>query len=147
MKMFPPQSQDRSPRAEKAEKPAKIGVSRKKVAPPEKKQISASSIKEKLAAHSEANAVEKPKAPIETSKKLGEGFMNETIVRPPIVAPKPEEITPEAEEVKKDIILKSDIAKNNPTDTNTQEKLKAVLSRGAFNFSSKEKEALERILA
>lgn len=146
MKIFSPQSQDRSPRSTTPEKPAKNGVSRKKIAPPEKKQISASAIKEKLAAHTEANAVVKPKTPLETSQRLGEGFMNEAVVRPPIVAPTPAEITPEAEEVKKDIILKSDIATNDPTDTNTQEKLKTVLSKGAFNFSPKEKEALERIL-
>lgn len=146
MKIFSPQSQDRPSRPEKGEKPAKNGVSRKKVAPPERKQISASAIKEKLAEHVQANAAAKPKSPLETSQRLGEGFMNETMVRPPIVAPTPAEITPEAEETKKDIILKSDIAKNDPTDTNTQEKLKTVLSKGAFNFNPKEKEALERIL-
>lgn len=46
----------------------------------------------------------------------------------------------------KDFTIKSDIALNDPKDTNTQEKLKTVLSKGAFNFNPKEREALEKIL-
>lgn len=148
MKIFSPpsQAQDRPSRPEKAKSP-KNGVSRKKMAPPERKDISANEIRGKLAAHTEASAAVKPQPKLQNSQKLGDGFMNEAVVRPPIVPPAPEEITPEAEEVKKDILLKSDIANNDPTDTNTQEKLKTVLSRGAFSFNPKEKEVLERILA
>jgi len=47
----------------------------------------------------------------------------------------------------KDLTIKSDIALNDPKDTNTQEKLKSALTKGAFNFNPKEREALEKILA
>ena len=46
----------------------------------------------------------------------------------------------------KNLTIKSDIAFNDPKDTNTQEKLKSALSRGAFNFNPKERAALEKIL-
>jgi len=146
MKIFPPQAQDRSSRPEKV-KTSKNGVSRKKLPPPERKDISASEIKGKLAAHTESSAIAKPKTPLLNSQKLGEGFLNDAVVRPPIVAPLESEVTPEAIKAKKDHLLKSDIAQNDPSDTNTQEKLKTVLSKGAFNFNPKEKELLEKILA
>ena len=88
-----------------------------------------------------------------TSKKLGEGFLNGDIKPAPVVAPiaKEGELAPvEAEEKSpntKDFIMKSDIAQNDPKDTNTQEKLKSVISKGGFNFNPKEREALEKILA
>ncbi len=40
----------------------------------------------------------------------------------------------------------SDVGKNNPTDPATVGKLKDILSKGAFKFSDKEKEALSKIL-
>ena len=133
----------------KAAKGAKGPPGRKKAPPPERKQMSADEIKGKLAAHVEASAA--PKKKVVESQKLGEGFLNEAVVRPPVIVPFEKdsavEATEEEVEKKKDIILKSDIAKNDPTDTNTQEKLKTVLSKGAFNFNAKEKEALERILS
>lgn len=45
-----------------------------------------------------------------------------------------------------DIMLKSDVGTNDPTDPTTVEKLKSVLSSGAVNFSGREKEVLEKIL-
>ena len=109
--------------------------------------MSASAIKDKLAAHVQTSDVSKHMA-IKNTKKLGENFMSETVK--PIVdvvtveAPVEEEIkTPNT----KDLTIKSDIALNDPKDTNTQEKLKSALTRGAFNFNPKEREALEKILA
>lgn len=40
----------------------------------------------------------------------------------------------------------SDVGKNDPTDPATVGKLKDILSKGAFKFSDKEKEALSKIL-
>jgi len=132
------------------------GPSKKKVAAPVKKEMSASAIKEKLAAHVETSDVSKNMA-IKNTKRLGENFMSDAIK--PLVdtvsvdAPKlaKGEAAAEAEEIKtpntKDLTIKSDIALNDPKDTNTQEKLKGALSRGAFNFNPKEREALEKILA
>ncbi|OUR98494.1 hypothetical protein A9Q84_03530 [Halobacteriovorax marinus] len=47
---------------------------------------------------------------------------------------------------KKDIMLHSDIAKNDPTNTNTQEKLRGLLSAGGFGWNDKERAALQEIL-
>ena len=51
-----------------------------------------------------------------------------------------------ADSVKDSHLLLSDVKLNDPTDPNTQEKLKSVLRNGAFSFSSREKETLEKIL-
>lgn len=115
--------------------------------------MSASAIKEKLAAHVETSDTAKNMA-VKKTQRLGENFMSDSIK--PIVdvvkveAPKISEAAVE-EEIKtpntKDLTIKSDIALNDPRDTNTQEKLKSALTRGAFNFNPKEREALEKILA
>lgn len=122
-------------------------ISRKKAALPEKKNISDSAIREKLASHVETSQASKNQSIKNNSKMLGAGFMNEG-QRPSIVdtvdVQKPELSDEKIE--KKDHLLKSDIALNDPKDSNTQEKLKTVLSKGAFNFNPKEREALERIL-
>lgn len=126
-------------------------ITRKKAATPERKNISASEIKEKLAAHVETSEASKNMAIKKNSQKLGEGFMNESI-KPKIVdevkVEKPEIAEEKADNSPntKDFTIKSDIALNDPKDTNTQEKLKTVLSKGAFNFNPKEREALEKIL-
>lgn len=142
-----------SAKTEKVSSKEGKGISRKKPTPPERKNISASEIKEKLAAHVETSDAAKNMAIKSNSKKLGEGFLNDSV--------KPEFIKPSAvDEVKvekpdidednapntKNLTIKSDIALNDPKDTNTQEKLKTVLSKGAFNFNPKEREALEKIL-
>jgi hypothetical protein len=57
------------------------------------------------------------------------------------------EVSPPKDPNPEGFVLKSDIAANDPKDTNTQEKLKSVLSKGAFNFNPREREALEKILA
>jgi hypothetical protein len=48
--------------------------------------------------------------------------------------------------MKESHLLMTDVKLNDPSDSNTQEKLKLVLRNGAFNFNSKEKETLEKIL-
>lgn len=159
MKIFPKDSsatKSSAPaqRAASAKGSKEVGPSsKKKMAAPEKKEMSAAAIKEKLAAHVETSDVSKNMA-IKNTKKLGENFMSDAIK--PIVdtvsvdAPKIAKGEAE-EEIKtpntKDLTIKSDIALNDPKDTNTQEKLKTALTRGAFNFNPKEREALEKILA
>lgn len=141
-----------SAKAEKTSSKEGKGITRKKAALPEKKSISASEIKEKLAAHVETSEVSKNMAIKKNSQKLGEGFMNESMKAAPIEARLVDEVKVEKPEVEdnspntKDLTIKSDIALNDPKDTNTQEKLKTVLSRGAFSFNPKEREALEKIL-
>lgn len=151
MKIFPAKTevQAGSTKPEKLTKEAKI--SRKKAELPVKKEISSAEIKEKLAAHVGVSDAAKNMAMASQSKKLGEAFMNPDVVnvQVPVVAVA---VATEAneEEIKtpntKDLTLKSDIAANDPKDTNTQEKLKTALTKGAFNFSPKEREALEKIL-
>ena len=46
----------------------------------------------------------------------------------------------------KDMMLKSDIANNNPDASETREKLRQILKTGAFEFNSKERNALDKIL-
>ncbi len=154
MKIFPADSRPAKskPKAE-ANGNASEGngkISRKKASGPAKKDISASDIKEKLAAHTQKSDSAKDVVISKNAKRLGDGFMN-----PDIVNVQKPEIVPiieksEEEEIKtpntKDLTIKSDIALNDPKDTNTQEKLKSALTRGAFNFSAKEREALEKIL-
>ena len=56
-------------------------------------------------------------------------------------------VKPEVEEKKEpSMLLKSDVDKNDPNDTNVQEKLKTILKTGEFSFSQKEKDALSQIL-
>lgn len=155
MKIFSPQktsaqASKTSTKAAKARGPAKKEAAEL----PGKKNLSADQIKEKLAAHVETSGASKNMA-IQSTKKLGEGFLNSEIK--PVVVPAAQPLADneapkvaEASEVitpnTKDFVLKSDIATNDPTDTNTQEKLKTILSKGAFNFNAREKEALEKIL-
>ena len=153
MKIFPKDARPHTPSAAKAPSNKKEGkITRKKSEAPIKKELDAAEIKEKLAAHVSTSDAAKNMA-IKNNKMLGQGFMNEKpapIVEAPIVEVKASEENNE-EEIKtpntKDLTIKSDIALNDPKDTNTQEKLKTVLSRGAFSFNSKERDALEKILA
>lgn len=87
-----------------------------------KKEMSDSAIREKVAANAEISEAAKMKA-IQSKPKLGEGFMKSG-----------------------DHLLKSDVQLNSPEDPVTAEKLKAVLSAGAFNFNPKERDVLAKIL-
>ena len=162
MKIFPAQQHSAPEKPKKSSgvkgdvKGERTGISRKKAALPERKDMSAADIKEKLAAHVQTSSASKNTA-IKNSQKLGEGFLNHDLVAAPVIVPidkSPEGIAAtkvesdaQIEKAKKDHLLRSDIAANDPSDSNTQEKLKTVLTRGAFSFSAREKEVLEKILA
>jgi hypothetical protein len=95
----------------------------------EKPDISNSKIREKLADHVETSNTAKAQLIQKNSKSLGAGFMNE-----------------EKSSLKDSHLLLSEAKLNDPSDSNTQEKLKMVLRSGGFNFNPKEKETLEKIL-
>ena len=148
MKIFPKNSSIKSKSIEKKDydendKP----INKKKIASPLKKEMSASAIREKLASHVETSDAAKTMT-ISKTKKFGENFMSETIKPIVDIANGPAKTadgdikTPNT----KNLTIKSDIAFNDPKDTNTQEKLKSALSKGAFNFNPKERAALEKIL-
>lgn len=90
--------------------------------------LSNEEVKEKLAAHVELS---KKSNPPKFDQALGAGFLNEKT--PPASPP--------------DHLLKTDVDKNDPNDSSTTEKLKSVLSKGAFSFNSREKEILDKILS
>lgn len=127
---------------------------KKRAATPEKKQVSEREVREKLAAHVETSNTAKSKVLQQNSKQLGAGFMNEEM-KPAPVEVKKAESAPASEEENKDEkkdsvqeshLLMSDVKLNDPKDPATQEKLKTVLAKGAFNFNPKERETLDKIL-
>lgn len=122
MKIFFPPESSASPEAVEVKKNGK-GKKRAAVAP--KLEVSDRDIREKLASHVETSNTAKSQVLQKNSKALGAGFMNE----------------------KDSHLLLSDVKLNDPTDSNTQEKLKTVLRNGAFSFNPREKETLEKILA
>lgn len=158
MKIFPKEtlksSKSENAMSTGAKKKAHGPASRKKAELPEKKEISAAQIKEKLAANIETSELAKNKAIVST-KRLGESFLNDEVLKASPVMVKEEILQEKINEVNeksdspntKDYLVKSDIHLNDPKDTNTQEKLKTVLTRGAFNFNPKERETLEKILS
>lgn len=160
MKIFSPQKTTAEPTTKNADASgAKTARAAKKEALPAKKNMSPDEIKEKLAAHVDTSQASKNMA-VMNSKKFGEGFLNDDVKpkaltaplapdpsAPQLEAPSKEESPVEEKSANsKDFVLKSDIALNDPKDTNTQEKLKTVLAKGAFSFNAREKEALEKIL-
>ena len=108
--------------------------------PVEKPHVSDRDIREKLATHVESSTTAKLKMKKNT-QKLGEGFMNENKIPPAIVK---EEL--QSKELSDETSVLSDIATNNPKSLETQEKLKSVLSKGAFSFNPKERDTLDKIL-
>lgn len=128
------------------------GPSRKKAAKTDRPNISADEIRQKLASNVEmsntAIKIQKDK----NAKKLGEGFLNGDLPFKKIEAPVQSAAAKTPEEEKKtdpnfkDHLVKSDVGVNDPTDTTTTEKLKTVISKGAFNFNSREREVLDKIL-
>jgi hypothetical protein len=135
----------------KSAKGAKGPTRKKNVQNVEKKLISASEIKEKLAANLELSNTAKQKLEPKNVQKLGDGFMNAEVALekfnnlPPMS--KDTKVEKSDDPNTPDHLIKSDVGTNSPADPNTTEKLKTVLSKGAFNFSSKERETLDRILA
>lgn len=150
MKIFPKESAavSKPAKGNGASRAAKA-IAKKKSDAPVKKDVGPDEIREKLAARVETSDAAKALAIKNTSKKLGEGFLNDEVKPAPVIVP----IAGSEEDLEvktpntKDFIMKSDIANNDPKDSNTQEKLKSVISRGGFNFNPKEREALEKILA
>ena len=134
----------------------KKGGKGRKHAAPLKPEINDSEIREKLASHVETSNTAKSQLIQKNSKALGSGFMNTDAKIPEVQLPvekiEGEEVE-QAEQgekmgsLKDSHLLLSDVKLNDPTDPNTQEKLKSVLKNGAFSFNPKEKETLERILA
>lgn len=132
----------------------KKGGGGKKKSAPVKPAISESEIREKVASQVETSNTAKSGILKKNSQKLGEGFMNGEIkpqLKPVPAAP----AAPAAEKIEKvenvekeetNLLLKPDVSLNNPKDPAVQEKLKTVLSTGAFNFNPKEREALDKIL-
>ncbi|MFA6238235.1 MAG: hypothetical protein WC635_12955 [Bacteriovorax sp.] len=144
MKIFSPHESAAKSTARKtsrtSEGPKRAGKKMKEAAI-EKAPIGEKEIREKLAAHVEtSNTAKSQLIKKNNSQALGSGFMNGE-VKPKIVAEAP------VDSVKESHLLMSDVQLNDPTDTNTQEKLKSVLRNGAFSFNPKEKDTLEKILA
>jgi hypothetical protein len=117
-----------------------------------KAELSESDIREKINLKKEKDAQEAKEVEISRSakaqsqnQKLGEGFLNESM-KPKFITPPPKTSVDVETEVSKDHLLKSDVGSNDPKDETTTEKLKTVLSKGAFSFNPKEREVLSRIL-
>lgn len=125
------------------------GPSRKKAVKTDKPNISADEIRQKLAANVEMSNTAKKIQKEKNSQKLGEGFLNGEMpmkkIEAPVVATE-ETKTEEKDPNFKDHLVKSDVGVNDPTDSTTTEKLKTVISKGAFNFNSREREVLDKIL-
>jgi hypothetical protein len=96
-------------------------------------KLSTSEVREKIGAHLELSRSSQEKAKLKNQEKLGAGFLN---------SEKENNTDPNFP----DKIMRSDVGLNSPDDSNTKEKLKSALSMGAFNFNSKEREVLDRIL-
>lgn len=131
-----------------SEGPKKTGKNKTKHQPAAKTPVSDREIREKLASHVETSNGAKSQLLKKNNQSLGAGFMNPDVKRPIIPAEVvPGEVETKNKSLKESHLLLSDVQLNDPSDTNTQEKLKSVLRSGAFNFNPKEKDTLERILA
>lgn len=140
MKIFSP-TESAHPKGSEVKSVKKSGKAKKHVAPPQKAEISERAIREKLASHVETSNSAKSKVMEKNSQALGAGFLSDA--KAPgdkVEAPKKED------SIKDSHLLMSDVKLNDPNDPNTQEKLKSVLTKGAFNFNAREREALEKIL-
>lgn len=149
MKIFSPPEADRpqSAKSDKVKKHLNSKESHKKPTP-EKKAISDNEIREKLAAHVETSNTAKSKELMQNSQKFGTGFMNPDAKPVPVIAKEIEKEEVEADEEKSGDahLLKTDVNLNDPKDPATSEKLKSIISKGAFNFNPREREALDKIL-
>lgn len=149
MKIFPTNELNKISDANVTEGRASLkrtSKNKKQKALAEKQPLSESEIREKLAAHVETSNTAKSATLKKNSQKMGEGFMNADAK--PVFIQKTE-TKPEAESEKENDphLLKTDINLNDPKDPATQEKLKTVLSSGAFNFNANERETLNKILS
>lgn len=159
MKIFPAHETSRvtdarSAGTERAVKKGPKGNGKARGAPP-KPKLSESDIREKLASHVETSNTAKSGVLKKNSQKMGDGFLNSEIkpeLKPvpaaqvPKAAAAQEQVETPAAEKEKTHLLRPDVSLNDPKDPAVQEKLKTVLSTGAFNFNPKEREALDKIL-
>lgn len=115
-----------------------------------KATLTEAEIRDKLATHVQTSNSAKSQVVKKNSQALGAGFMNPDaktqVVKETSETPA-ESKTEESKSLKDSHLLLSDVKLNDPNDSNTQEKLKMVLSTGGFNFNPKERENLERILS
>lgn len=122
---------------------------------PPRENLSAEDIKARV-----AQKTAKPEKKVEvTAGKQTSTFMSEEAASRPTIRTKPTTATavkglgnPEelekgaaGEETKK-VLLHSDVQKNDPKDTNVQEKLKGLLDTNGFGWNEKERAALSEIL-
>lgn len=113
---------------ERSQKHSQSKKSTKGLRPP-KEHLSASEIRSKVSEHFAPKPTQEDK--VEVSK----------------LAKAKNAPAKEVEEEKEAPEKPSDVGLNNPNDPATVGKLKSVLTKGAFNFNPKEREALEKILA
>ena len=143
MKIFSSSENSKISDSESLKKTTK-SVKKGKNMPVKKERISESEIREKLAFHVETSNSAKSQIMKKNSKDSGAGFMN--LKAPGHLPAVADEKNSETPSMKESHLLMTDVKLNDPSDSNTQEKLKLVLRNGAFNFNSKEKETLEKIL-
>ncbi len=113
---------------EKSQHERARGSERKKTRAP-KPQVSAAEIREKVQEHF------KPKVEVDRADLSKIAQAKNQVSKPAQDKPEPELTRP------------SDVGLNDPQDPATIGKLKDILSKGAFNFNPREREALEKILA
>lgn len=155
MKIFsPPESSAIKAEPKDVAGAKKLGKSNRRPKPTidtiDKKEISETAIREKLASHVETSNTAKSQVLQKNSQALGSGYMNADALPVKLDAKvdvEAEGTEKEKSSLKESHLLLSDVKLNDPNDSNTQEKLKSVLKMGAFNFNPKEKDALEKILA
>jgi|GEM_PF-763896 len=157
MKIFPTQETSRISDTRSTGEGESVKRKGKKKAAPVKPSISENEIREKLATHVETSNTAKSGILKKNAQKLGDGFMNpemkpavkmeQSAATAAATAATKEEPDATPEVASGDAhLLKTDVNLNDPKDPSTQEKLKTVLSTGAFNFNPRERETLDKIL-
>lgn len=114
---------------ERSQKHSQNKKSTKGLRPP-KEHLSAGEIRSKVQEHFSPKPKEEDKVEVSKLAKAKSAPVKEVV-----------------EEDKEAPSTPSDVGLNNPDDPATVGKLKSVLTKGAFNFNPKEREALEKILA
>ncbi|WP_372652388.1 hypothetical protein [Halobacteriovorax sp.] len=137
--------------------PKKNGPSKvKKSYRPPREKLSAEDIKARVA---QKTAKPDKKVEVTAGKQVSTFMSEEAAAAKPAIRTKPSTATavkglgnPEeiekssgGEEAKK-VLLHSDVQKNDPKDTNVQEKLKGLLNSNGFGWNEKERAALSEIL-
>ncbi len=147
-----------------AEPPERAGRPEREIVPGKKPpRMSSSDIRarmEELKKETQTKKFERAKK-MNERRLQGNSYMNEEVAKQVIPQPRSQaDLAAEMEAKKAEKagagehvqageghLLNSDIAANDPKAPETQEKLKQVLSTGAFSFSDKERAVLDKILA